>query len=573
MRLTPNAVDLAQSAVNLGCAVVAWRASRRQGGNAAWWPAAAFGVLSLGFLATAALPVQSERALFAWAWKAVVATLVLAPYCLYRFTASSSRLATAMTAGVVFATAWVPAIPVAGSASPWWWPWYAGAVAVQWTTLSVAAAVRMWRAGRGRPYVARRRMQVMAAGVVVMDIAVVLSAILGGGVQPVAHAVGLAGSLLLAAGYAPPPFLRTVWRRPDTARVRNAEVALLRAETAEDVAAVILPHVTRILGGVGSVLVDAAGAVVHADGLDAEQAAALAATPAAAGVLERSLHSGRLVVQVSPWAPAPGGEEAGYLERLAMLTELALGRAELLTDERESRARAERAHADMETFVYAVSHDLKSPLMSLAGFLDLLRADLGDAAVGEIGFYLDRMKAGTAYMQALLHDLLELSRIGRVETATEDVDLSALAREVAGDLAATAPAAVIEVNDLPVLSFNPVRARQLVTNLVANAVAHGGRADIRVRVTVERTRRGVVRLVVADDGVGIPRADRERVFGVFERLSPAGDGSGVGLAVCRRIVEWAGGSIKVGPSAVGTRMEVELPADLVRTRSLAEARR
>ncbi|MGH2722084.1 MAG: ATP-binding protein, partial [Actinomycetota bacterium] len=127
-----------------------------------------------------------------------------------------------------------------------------------------------------------------------------------------------------------------------------------------------------------------------------------------------------------------------------------------------------------------------------------------------------------------------------------------------------ASGARFEIGALPVLSMNPVRARQLFTNLLDNAVVHGGRPDVTVRVAAVEAPDGSVVVSVSDDGVGIPERYREKVFGVFERLEGRrGRGTGIGLAVCRKIVESIGGRIWIAVSEQGTDIRIEMPANVV----------
>jgi signal transduction histidine kinase len=236
-------------------------------------------------------------------------------------------------------------------------------------------------------------------------------------------------------------------------------------------------------------------------------------------------------------------------------------RAERLQHDREAREAVERAHTEMESLLYTVSHDLKSPLLTVLGYIDLLRSD-GAELSGDTRHYVDRMEAGGLYMQQLINDLLMLSRIGRMEARAEDVDFTWLADEVADELGPAHPAVVVTVGQLPVVTMSPVRARQLLTNLLDNAMTHGGRDDVAIVVGAARGAHGTARLWVADDGRGVPDRYRERVFGVFERLDERvpGCGTGVGLAAVRKIVEQMGGTVALADVPVGATVEVCLPA-------------
>lgn len=234
--------------------------------------------------------------------------------------------------------------------------------------------------------------------------------------------------------------------------------------------------------------------------------------------------------------------------------------------ERAAREAFERTNVELETFVYSVSHDLRSPVISLLGYLEYFRLDFSAGLPDEALHFLDRMAASGTYMQALIQDLLELSRVGRSQTSTEAVDLGPMLEDIRGEVRLAHPEAPISIDPMPVLIMNKVRARQLLTNLVGNALAHGGRPGVRVKVTADAGDDGSVTLVVLDDGPGIPERCREKVFGVFERLHSRdgpGGGTGIGLAVCRKIMETLGGTIAVADSPTGTKMRLWFPPETV----------
>jgi signal transduction histidine kinase len=171
------------------------------------------------------------------------------------------------------------------------------------------------------------------------------------------------------------------------------------------------------------------------------------------------------------------------------------------------------------------------------------------------------MADSTLYMQQLIHDLIDLSRVGRSGVEPIEVDLGRLVRAIAEDAGAANPAAEFRVGRLPVVTGDAVGFRQLFTNLLENAVRHGGRADLVVAVDARAVPDGGVELSVRDNGRGIPREHRERVFGVFERLEgpSSSAGTGMGLAICRKIVEVLGGGIGIEGDR-GTDVRIVLPA-------------
>lgn len=234
--------------------------------------------------------------------------------------------------------------------------------------------------------------------------------------------------------------------------------------------------------------------------------------------------------------------------------------ADAFSRERVARVAAEKANAELESFVYTVSHDLNSPLISILGYIDLLETDFGASLPQEASFYLERIKVSGKFMQSLITDLLDLSRVGRAQTEPEVVDLKELVVEIAGEVVGSEPEAeVVAAEDLPNIYINGTRARQLFANLIQNSVKYAGRSDVRVEVKSVASKNGLVTLSVSDNGPGIPENRRDQVFGVFERLDASQPGTGIGLAVCRRIVETNGGVIWIADSDEGTSVHLSLP--------------
>jgi signal transduction histidine kinase len=234
---------------------------------------------------------------------------------------------------------------------------------------------------------------------------------------------------------------------------------------------------------------------------------------------------------------------------------------EALEREREARRSLEDLNDEMESFVYTVSHDLNSPLISFLGFLEFLDKDFGTVIPEKGHFYMDRMSNSAKYMQALIRDLLDLSRIGRVQTHPEPVELTPLLEDVAGEIRSSGAEFELEVDELPTVNMNRIRARQLFANLLNNSVKYAGERA-RVRVSSRMNDDGLLELSVADNGPGIPAEHRARVFGVFERLqglTSAGEGTGIGLSICKRIVETVEGSIWIADSDSGLDVRFTLP--------------
>jgi PAS domain S-box-containing protein len=225
--------------------------------------------------------------------------------------------------------------------------------------------------------------------------------------------------------------------------------------------------------------------------------------------------------------------------------------------ERSLRATAEeleRSNKELDQFASVASHDLQEPLRTLSGFAQLLQrrhVEQPDTEAQEfIGYILDC----ATRMQDLINDLLAYSRIGRVELRPETVDTTELVEEVAWSLASAMDDAGAEVvtHSLPSVQADRRQLEQLFQNLIANAVKFRGHDRPRIDVAAVQSGDGW-KFSVADDGIGIDPSHAERVFKMFERFDGRDrhDGTGMGLAICHRIIQRHGGRIWVEPRPGG----------------------
>ena len=224
---------------------------------------------------------------------------------------------------------------------------------------------------------------------------------------------------------------------------------------------------------------------------------------------------------------------------------------------RESLIRElEAKNAELERFGYTVTHDLKAPLVTIRGFADYVERDVREGRTDRLAADTARIIDAVGRLQQLLDELFELSRAGRPVGPPVAVPAAELVQEALRLVRSRRPGggARVEVaGSLPVVFGDRARLVQVFQNLLDNAVKFAGSAEAPL-VTVEARPpvEGKAVLVVRDNGIGIEPRHRDRVFGLFEKLDPRGEGSGVGLALVRRVVESHGGRVWLESDGKGT---------------------
>ncbi len=235
----------------------------------------------------------------------------------------------------------------------------------------------------------------------------------------------------------------------------------------------------------------------------------------------------------------------------------AMGIASDITELKNSRRDRENLinelslkNTQLEQFVYTVSHDLKSPLITISGFLGMLKADLQKGKNDQVQEDITTIQSAVDRMNALLASLLELSRSGRELGEMTEVDMNEVGAEVLEILNGAVRKNAVRVDlapDLPPVKGDHQRIVQVLQNLVDNAIKYmGDQTHPRIQVGWKKEPDNqTIRFFVKDNGMGIDPVCQDRIFNLFEKLSPNGSGTGIGLAVVKRIVELHGGSVWV----------------------------
>jgi len=239
-----------------------------------------------------------------------------------------------------------------------------------------------------------------------------------------------------------------------------------------------------------------------------------------------------------------------------------------VTDRRRTEEDLSRKNRELEHYVHTVSHDLRSPLVSLLGFTRLLREDYAETLGDKGAHFLSRVEQAGRTMENLIHDLLELSRIGRTSHPETLVDPRGVLQQLSAELKPRLDAKGVRLvvpADPPPLCCDRTRLYQIFSNLVGNALDHMGSPEgARVVVEIEEDG-GNHEIRVSDNGRGIDPKHHTRIFEIFQSLAPRGDGqrgTGIGLSIVKKIAETHGGSIDVESApGQGATFRVRLPVE------------
>jgi signal transduction histidine kinase len=238
-----------------------------------------------------------------------------------------------------------------------------------------------------------------------------------------------------------------------------------------------------------------------------------------------------------------------------------LGMRESVAERQRLISELETKNSELERFTYTVSHDLKAPLVTIRGFAKLVEEDAAAGRVEELRGDIRRIQRAAETMGVLLNQLLDLSRVGRVVGPPESLPLAPLIHEAAQRVPDIDAVKLSVAGDLPTIAGDRVRLLEVFENLLGNAVKFRGdqpapRIDVSLRPGPDTV------IVVSDNGIGVEPKFKDKIFELFERLDKKTPGTGIGLALVKRIVEFHGGRVWVestGIAGEGSRFCLILP--------------
>jgi len=249
---------------------------------------------------------------------------------------------------------------------------------------------------------------------------------------------------------------------------------------------------------------------------------------------------------------APVTDEAGKLQNF-------VGFQQEITERKQNQLALERSNERLQEFAYILSHDLQEPLRMVSSYVDLLESELNDELDAETEEYMTFAVDGAKRMRGMIDGLLQYSRVESEGEEFSPTDTEAVVEGVLEDLQLkiTEHDANVTVGSLPTIHADGDQLGQLFQNLIKNAIDHGG-DGVEVDVDAEESASGC-RFTVSDDGPGIPADEQDDVFGLFDKGGDS-DGTGIGLAVCERIVIRHNGKINVESTpGEGTTFSITLP--------------
>jgi signal transduction histidine kinase len=541
---------------------------RRQRDRAAAWAALGFGTLGVVVVLGQIVPKHPSGFLENFLQRLDIALLLLFPYLLHRFTTvfrtATSGLERAlglMTLVMVVWTFALPHIPEQGEPRSAGFIAYLVAFLIHWTVLSSVAATRLWRAGRGQPSVARKRMRLLALSAALLTIALFAAGATSRSYSVpslISNVLAIASALGFLLALAPPAIVRLIWRRPSQARVQDAIQDLVTlSRSQQEVADRVLAPMAEIVGARALCLRNDEGLAVGSYGLPE---GADEPETADAQIFEVEIPAGSLTVWASPYAPFFGREELRMLETVGALTGLALDRVRLFQHEHEARLALERADEIKTNFIALASHELRTPVTTILGLATTLNQrgdELDDRQRHELRATLERQ---ADRMARLVEQLLDLSRLDADAIAInpEQINLRERIEDIVASVAADRLADVqIGVDPELEAPADPGALDRIVGNLVANALRYGSPP---VQVNAIHSDRHL-RVFVEDRGDGVPAQFVPELFERFTRSSRTRvGGAGLGLAIARSYARAHDGDLVYEDAEPhGARFQLVLP--------------
>jgi PAS domain S-box-containing protein len=287
------------------------------------------------------------------------------------------------------------------------------------------------------------------------------------------------------------------------------------------------------------------------------------------GELTHTTSSGEEIIVESRWASEIGSDGApvAVLEINRDIT----ARKKAVEDLRSKMARLELVNAELQEFTFIAAHDLQEPLRKIGTFCDMAMKRCAPVLDSTSKDYLDRVVNSASRMRLLLHDLLEFSRVATRPNPPQKIDLDKIVREAADVFEASVKetGCRVQIENIPAIEADESQMLQLFQNLIGNALKFRGAETPRIKIYGKLDGRGICEVFVKDNGIGFAPQFTDLIFKPFQRLNGRNeyDGTGMGLSICRKIVEHHGGSIRAeSEPGKGSTFIIRLPVKQPRLR-------
>lgn len=556
------------------------------------------GLVELWSLGTklAGVTAGSDATGFQFGTRLMFAMIIMYPWALYQFSCTVRRKQSKLGAGLAIALS-LPLIVFV-----LFYPWPANqqdagfklilsmfmfGLLIQFLALSVTAAVKLWLAGQDQPDVVRMRLRCMSAAALLLSAALALGTTSGSEntravwVQAAYLTTSVLSTVLFMLCLAPPRILRVHWSYSAIRAVREVIRNIIVAESRSDAVALALPIMCQVVGSQYAIGYDSDGQVLatHPTVPESEQLDEIAHEHTIVIPMESE---GQVVLYSNTLWPFVGQEETDLLKFVGSSVGLALNRRRL--DEANAQLRVqsavelslriqaqelERANRELNEFVAIASHDLQTPVRNIIDNVEFLDEDLeGQRSLSsEARQDLQFIRDGAHRIKTLIDGLLHYTEVDAGKTNENSaVALNSVFDQVAISMASVIEEtnATISVDALPPVLGVYSELGEVFVNIFDNAIKY--RSPDRnpyIKVSASLESQDMVDIFITDNGIGIAPQFREHVFDMFKRLHAHDEipGTGIGLAVCRKMIERMGGTIAfVEPQdSVGARIHITLP--------------
>lgn len=553
----------------------------RRGGATLRWAAVANMSLAI-VLASTLITRNLTRGSLTWeiATTVLICLLVAFPWSIYRFSRSvtkRSKRATGIASDVIAAALVIYAVFFID------WLTYSRDLSLPTRSFVIVligylcvmpliASAQLFAARKGQSTIVSKRLRLLSIATLILGLALIVALTRVGLLTPdavriISQVLAIVSAAIFLVALAGPKQLRRYWNLSNEQAINEAISEIISYESAEDSIQRLLQPLAQACGSNQVAFFAPDGTVRGALGLTSAEAIAKRASGDPDSYLEQALNNGSIVVWKNALWPFRADDERLMLQNVGGIMDLIVSQrdAEEMRHQLEIKARVEaslreqageleRVNAELNQFVAVASHDLQAPMRNILDYVDFLRQDIGDGLSPNADEDLHFITTAAARMRELIEALLSYTRVGsaaipltqRVNVGdVVDTSLQTLASsisEVGGH---------VDAGTMPVIQGDPTTLTQLFVNLIENCVKYRS-PERPLRVNIQAVRNtDVTTFSVADNGEGVAPEFHTRIFTMFKRLHTDDDipGTGIGLAICQRIVERHGGTIWVQESS------------------------